>query len=102
MCPTCYVGAANMLKHTLPWRSHGLSPYVFFMRPPASQPSANAQGIAPFGQDICLLACSSPGKAEVQSEGPSSGGAEGRQEGVQAGTQRPEVKSQSRRQCKQC
>ena len=63
-------------------------------RPFISHLVANAQGIAPFGQDICLLACSSPGKGEAQPEGPSSEGAEDGQEGVRAGTQRPEVTSQ--------
>lgn len=55
---------------------------------------ATVQGIAPFGQDICLLACSSPAKAEPHPEGASSGGAKDGQEGNQAGTQRPEVTSQ--------
>ena len=63
-------------------------------------PALSVQGIAPFGQDICLLACSSSAKVEPRPEAPSSGAAKNGQEGDQAGTQRPEVRSQMPwRQC---
>ena len=50
-----------------------------------------AQGIAPFGQDICILACAAERSAEPCSEDSSAADVQNGGVGAQSGTNRPEV-----------